>query len=135
MWRRKMLASLHQELETIALFDRVHDLTLEHDSADDRAYASRQIRRSQIAAEIKKLSRTRMKDSKILLVLAVALLIAALSGVAVAQDKATPQELRRGYCANGQSPVLRSNSPSPRQVNGSTVMGSRPERGKRSSHR
>jgi hypothetical protein len=55
MWRRKMLASLRQELETIALFDRVHDFTLEHDSADDRAYASRQIRRSQILAEIKKL--------------------------------------------------------------------------------
>jgi hypothetical protein len=55
MWRRKMLASLRQELETIALFDRVHDFTLEHDSADDRAYASRQIRRSQIVAEIKKL--------------------------------------------------------------------------------
>jgi len=55
MWRRKRLASLRQELETIALFDRVHDFTLEHDSADDRAYASRQIRRSQIVAEIKKL--------------------------------------------------------------------------------
>jgi cytochrome c len=34
-----------------------------------------------------------MKDSKILVVLAVALLIAALSSVAMGQDKATPQEV------------------------------------------
>jgi hypothetical protein len=59
MWRRKVLATLHQELETIALFDRLHDLTREHDSADDPVHASRQIRRSQIMAEIKKLRGSR----------------------------------------------------------------------------
>ena len=54
--RQKKLACLHEELRTLALFDRVHDYTTDSDPADDRAYASRQIRRSQIMAEVRKLS-------------------------------------------------------------------------------
>ena len=51
-WRRKTLALLHEELRTLALFDRVHDYAIDPDPADNGAYASRQIRRSQIMAEI-----------------------------------------------------------------------------------
>jgi hypothetical protein len=57
--RQKTLALLHEELRTLALFDRVHDFATDHDPAADRAYASRQIRRSQIMAEINKLSRSK----------------------------------------------------------------------------
>jgi len=56
MWRQQTLARLHEELTTIALFDRVHDYATDSDPADNRAYAFRQIRRSQIMAEIRKLS-------------------------------------------------------------------------------
>jgi hypothetical protein len=57
MWRRQQtLARLHEELTTIALFDRVHDFSPDPDPADNRAYAFRQIRRSQIMAEIRELS-------------------------------------------------------------------------------
>ena len=56
MWRQQTLARLHEELTTIALFDRVHDYATDSDPADNRAYAFRQIRRSQIIAEIRKLS-------------------------------------------------------------------------------
>jgi hypothetical protein len=57
MWRRqKALARLHDELDTLALFDRVHDYTQNHDLADSGAYALRQSRRGQIMAEIKELS-------------------------------------------------------------------------------
>lgn len=56
MWRRqRAVARLHEELKTIALFDRIHDYAPEHSSADNSAYAFRQIRRSQIMAEISKL--------------------------------------------------------------------------------
>ncbi len=54
--RQKMLACLHEELRTLALFDRVHDYTIDPDPANDRAYASRQIRRSQILAEVGRLT-------------------------------------------------------------------------------
>ena len=54
--RQKTLAFLHEELRTLALFDRVHDYTIDPDPANDRAYASRQIRRSQIMAEIRRLN-------------------------------------------------------------------------------
>jgi len=56
MWRQQTLARLHEELTTIALFDRVHDYATDPDPADNRAHAFRQIRRSQIMAEIRKLS-------------------------------------------------------------------------------
>ena len=56
--RQKTLARLHEELTTLALFDRVHDYTTYPNPADNRAYACRQIRRSQIMAEIRKLSPT-----------------------------------------------------------------------------
>jgi len=54
--RQKTLAFLHEELRILALFDRVHDYAIDPDPANDRAYASRQIRRSQIVAEIRKLN-------------------------------------------------------------------------------
>ena len=56
MSRRSTLASLYKELETMGVFDRVHDLATDTDPADERAYVSRQIRRSQIIPEIQKLS-------------------------------------------------------------------------------
>jgi hypothetical protein len=55
-WRQKTLALLHEELRTLALFDRVYDYAPNPDPADDHAYSSRQIRRSQIMAEISRLS-------------------------------------------------------------------------------
>jgi hypothetical protein len=58
--RRRTLALLQEELRTLALFDRVHDYTADPDPADDRAYALRQIRRSQIMAEIRKLSPSKL---------------------------------------------------------------------------
>ena len=62
MWRRrKALARLHEELNTIALFDRVHDYATDSDPADNRAYALRQIRRSQIVDEIGKLSASKLE--------------------------------------------------------------------------
>ena len=54
--RQKTLACLQEELSTLAVFDRVHDYTRDPDPADNRAYTSRQIRRSQIMAEISRLS-------------------------------------------------------------------------------
>ena len=54
--RHKKLALLHEELRTLALFDRVYDYTPNPDPGDFHAYALRQIRRSQIMAEIGKLS-------------------------------------------------------------------------------
>lgn len=59
--RQKTLALLHEELRTLALFDRVHDYATDPDPADNLAFASRQIRRSQIMAEIRKLSPTKPK--------------------------------------------------------------------------
>jgi len=60
--RQKTLTCLHEELRTLALFDRVHDYTIDPDPADNRAYASRQIRRSQILAEIEELSASKREQ-------------------------------------------------------------------------
>jgi len=54
--RRRTLALLQEELRTLALFDRVHEYATNPNPADNRAHASRQIRRSQIMAEIRKLN-------------------------------------------------------------------------------
>ena len=54
--RQKTLAHMREELGTIAVFDRVHDYATNPDPADNRAYELRQIRRSQIMAEISTLS-------------------------------------------------------------------------------
>jgi hypothetical protein len=56
MWRRqKALAALYDELRSIQVFDRVHAYSANSDPADNEAYATRQVRRSQIAVEIQKL--------------------------------------------------------------------------------
>ena len=55
-WRQRTLGRLHEELRTLALFDRVYDYASNPNPADDHAYNLRQIRRSQIMAEIRKLS-------------------------------------------------------------------------------
>jgi len=61
MWQRqKALTRLHDELNALALFDRVHDYTEEHDLANNRAHELRQIRRTQILAEIKELSTSKV---------------------------------------------------------------------------
>jgi hypothetical protein len=60
--RQKALAHLCDELGTIALFDRVHDYTTNPDPADNRAYELRQIRRSQIMAEISTLSPSKLEN-------------------------------------------------------------------------
>lgn len=59
--RRRTLALLQEELRTLALFDRVHEYAANPNPADNRAYALRQIRRSQIMAEITKLSPSKPK--------------------------------------------------------------------------
>jgi hypothetical protein len=56
------LAHLREKLGTIALFDRVHDYATNPDPADNRAYEFRQIRRSQIVAEISKLSPSKLEN-------------------------------------------------------------------------
>ena len=56
MWRRRnTLAYLQEELRFIELFDRVHDYASDPNPTDNGAYAFRQIRRSEIIAEISKL--------------------------------------------------------------------------------
>lgn len=57
--RHKTLTLLHEELRTLALFDKVYDYAPNPDPAADHAYAVRQIRRSQIIAEINKRSRSK----------------------------------------------------------------------------
>ena len=54
--RRKALTRLHKELETIAVFDRVHEYATDSNLAANDAHRLRQVRRSQIMAEIEKLS-------------------------------------------------------------------------------
>jgi hypothetical protein len=54
--QQKKLACLQEELRTLALLDRVLDYSLNPDPADNLAHASRELRRSQIEAEIRKLS-------------------------------------------------------------------------------
>jgi hypothetical protein len=60
MWHEGKLARLHEELELLDVFDRVHDYAA-HDlnRADNDAYVSRQQRRSEISAEIAKLRERR----------------------------------------------------------------------------
>ena len=62
-WRRKALVRLQDELNTLALFDRVHDYTQDHDLAEIRAHALRQIRRTQIMAEIEELRTSKLEYS------------------------------------------------------------------------
>jgi hypothetical protein len=59
--RREKLARLHAELDTLALFDRVHDNTTDPNPADNRAHSLRQTRRSEIIAEIEKLEAIKPK--------------------------------------------------------------------------
>jgi len=54
--RQKKLVSLQEEQTTLAFLDRVLDYTPDSGPADNLAYASRQIRRSQIKTEIRKLA-------------------------------------------------------------------------------
>ena len=60
-WRRKALLRLQDELDTLALFDRVHDYTQEHDLAESRAHALRQIRRTQIMAKMEELRSSKLE--------------------------------------------------------------------------
>jgi len=55
MLRPRALARLRDELNTLAAFDRLHDLAIAHDAAETRAFEFRQTRRSQITAELEKL--------------------------------------------------------------------------------
>ena len=57
-WRRKALARLHDELNTLALFDRVYDYTQDHHPAENHAHELRHIKRTQIVAKIEELSRS-----------------------------------------------------------------------------
>jgi hypothetical protein len=76
--RHQKLARLHQELDTIELFDRIHDNTLDPSPVDNRAYVLRQIRRSEVTAEINRLRASKpefrnraWKDGAVLLLCAV----------------------------------------------------------------
>lgn len=62
MRRQKVLARLHEELNTLALFDRLRDYATNTDAGADRAYDFRQIRRSQVMAEIKQLDASETRD-------------------------------------------------------------------------
>lgn len=55
MSRQKSLSLLQQELNTLSTFDRLHDLATNHNEVEGRAYEVRQMRRSEIAAEIERL--------------------------------------------------------------------------------
>ena len=56
MWREGKLTRLHEELEILDVFDRVHDHGADvPNRSDNDAYLSRQKRRSEILAEIAKL--------------------------------------------------------------------------------
>jgi hypothetical protein len=55
MWREGKLARLHEELEILDVFDRVHNCANGPNRSDDDAYVSRQKRRSEILAGIAKL--------------------------------------------------------------------------------
>ena len=62
MWQnKKRLARLQEELGTIELFDRIHDYEPCPTHSDRFAYAVRQVRRSQIIAEIQKLRENNQK--------------------------------------------------------------------------
>jgi hypothetical protein len=57
MWgREEKLVRLYEELDTLYVFDRIHDYGADvRNRGDDNAYASRQERRSEILTEIAKL--------------------------------------------------------------------------------
>jgi hypothetical protein len=56
MWREGKLARLHEELEILDVFDRIHDYGADDPSrGDNDAYVAHQKRRSAILAEIAKL--------------------------------------------------------------------------------
>ena len=56
MWREGKLARLHEELEILDVFDRIHYYGADDPSrGDNDAYVSHQKRRSEILAEIAKL--------------------------------------------------------------------------------
>jgi hypothetical protein len=56
MWRREgKMVRLNQELETLAVFDRIYDLEPNPSRSVNAAHVSRQKRRSEIGAEIAKL--------------------------------------------------------------------------------
>jgi len=57
--RQRALAALYDELRTIEVFDRVHNFSTNTNMADNQAYATRQIRRAHITAEIQKLKESR----------------------------------------------------------------------------
>jgi hypothetical protein len=54
--RRTTLASLHEELRTIEVFDRIYEYATYADPANDCAFAARRVRRKQIMEEIEKLT-------------------------------------------------------------------------------
>jgi hypothetical protein len=79
MWRRqKALARLDEKLRIIALFDRIHDYVPEPGPADDSAYAFRQIRRSQIMAEIRKVKTSRPEHSNLARISSAVILLGAV---------------------------------------------------------
>lgn len=59
MSQQRALARLRDELNTLATFDRLHDLATTPNTVETRAYESRQIRRSQITAEIEMIRASR----------------------------------------------------------------------------
>jgi hypothetical protein len=60
MWgRQRKVDDLHEELLTIAVFDRVYDYNTDPNRGNDGAYASRQTRRAEILSEIAKLEAKR----------------------------------------------------------------------------
>jgi len=56
MWRERKRVRLHEELEILDVFDRLHDYQADDvNRGDNDAYVSRQKRRSEILAEIARL--------------------------------------------------------------------------------
>jgi hypothetical protein len=53
---RTSLSKLYEELRNIEIFDRIHDYATTPDPTNDHLYATRQIRRKEIAEEIERLS-------------------------------------------------------------------------------
>jgi hypothetical protein len=78
MWRRhKALARLKDELNALAVFDRVYECTQDHDLASNRAHELRQVRRTQIMAEISELSTSQLEHWNRTRITTVILLICA----------------------------------------------------------
>lgn len=84
MWRRRAtLARLREELNTLAVFDRVHDYSEDADSRDKEAYANRQMRRSEIIAKIAKLRASKPKLWKQARISSVVLFLGAVGYVTI----------------------------------------------------